>query len=103
MSSPHHQRSKTVSVHKLRRRARKARNAIQAKLDYVENIEDAVRERMPMPENDREAKAQIRGLERSRATTLDLHGLPPWTAGVHVEKAGRFQWSVVVTSWRDRT
>ena len=78
LSSPHHQRSKTVSVHKLRRMGAPARPGTPSRLvlDYVENIEDAVRERMPMPENDREAKAQIRGLETLQGH-LDLHGLPP--------------------------
>ena len=99
MSSPHHQRSKTVSVHKLRRRARRARNVIQAKLDYIDHAEEIVRERIPGPP----LPAQERGISRARATTLDLHSLPAWARGVHVEKAGRFQWAVVVTSWRDRT
>ncbi len=85
------------------RRARKFRNVAQEKLDYVDNLEGAVRERMPEVHTQREADSQRRSLERSRATQLDLQGLPHWAAGVHVEKAGRFQWAVVVTSWRDRT
>lgn len=61
-------RTKVISVHFLRRVARERERELQDEFDA------------------RLAGAYAR-----------INGLPSWARGVRVEKAGRFQWAVVVT------
>lgn len=86
----------TVSVHPFRRTARQARNRIQAKIDTVDRIDGMVRA------GDERFELSEYGLKIAREQALRQLDLPGWVRGVHVAKAGRLQWEVVVTSWRDR-
>lgn len=72
-------KTKVISVHFLRRRARAIERELQRDLDNRQGI----------------------GWRDVRAD-LEAAGVPPWANGVRVEKAGPFQWAVVATSDRGR-
>lgn len=77
-------RTHTLSVHRLRRTARKRERKLQLVLD-----QDL-------------APRSIDGRRRSTYVDGDVIGMPGWTEGVRVEKAGMLQWAVVATEHHGR-
>ncbi len=63
--------TKIISVHRLRRSARKVERDLQSALETS-----------------------------TQSTTGPLVGLPAWAKGVRVDRAGFFQYAVVATSWK---
>jgi hypothetical protein len=70
-------RTQVLSVHKLRRTARKQEREWQKLLEHY-------------------------GTLPARRVDSEANGLPAWARGVRVEKAGPFQWAVVATGHRGR-
>lgn len=91
MTGNRHGKYRTISVHKLRRRARAERNRIQRTLAAADRS---------WPQ--RRSSVGTRTADTERAAYLHHHHLPAWVQGVHVAKAGPFQHQVIITEWRDR-
>lgn len=77
-------RTSTLSVHRLRRTARRRERKLQRALD------------------DGLAPRSMDGRQRCTYIDGDVVGMPGWTEGVRVEKAGMFQWTVVATEHTGR-
>lgn len=76
LPSPHHARTKVLSVHRLRRTARQRERELTVSLAHRSN--------------------------RGERLMLEASGVPQWARGVRVEKAGLLQWAVVATERANR-
>lgn len=86
------ERTKVLSVHRLRRAARKRERQLQVALEMRAQLAGGARLRIP----DVAAPANV------DPASVDIIPAPAWARGVRVEKAGLFQWAVVATSRRGR-
>jgi hypothetical protein len=89
-------RTKTVSVHRLRRTAQAREREIQRILDVATEIQ-RIRDVATAAGRD----YQVRD-DHPEWPPLNLgdFSVPGWARGVRVEKAGLFQWTVVATEQR---
>lgn len=82
-------RTKVISIHTLRRAARKKERAL------TEGVESMVRLGVSV-------QLEPDGTYRLPAYGAPRDPIPGWAQGFRVEKAGRFSWAVVATERRGR-